>query len=152
MPTMNPGHTRCQASWYCESTLLSSQVPGQLGVNGSLGTPAPALWQLPVSLPFCFSLQQMSGGTNACLEGRPRNSLLIQLTSSWSAALLRTNPLQLESHGYWSGFLLLMGFLFCFGFIYLLICKYTVADFRHSRKGRQISLRMVVGHHMVAGI
>jgi hypothetical protein len=38
--------------------------------------------------------------------------------------------------------------------IYLLfsICKYTVAVFRHSRRGSQISLRMVVSHHMVAGI
>jgi hypothetical protein len=37
--------------------------------------------------------------------------------------------------------------------IYLfIICKYTVAVFRHSRRGRQISLRMVVSHHVVAGI
>jgi hypothetical protein len=37
--------------------------------------------------------------------------------------------------------------------IYLLIiCKYTVAVFRHTRRGRQISLRMVVSHHVVAGI
>jgi hypothetical protein len=42
--------------------------------------------------------------------------------------------------------------LFIYLFIYLFICKYTVADFRHSRKGRQISLQMVVSHHMVAGI
>ena len=33
----------------------------------------------------------------------------------------------------------------------LLICKYTVAVFRHSRRGRQISLKMVVSHHVVAG-
>jgi hypothetical protein len=32
------------------------------------------------------------------------------------------------------------------------ICKYTVAVFRHSRRGHQISLRMVVSHHVVAGI
>jgi hypothetical protein len=38
-------------------------------------------------------------------------------------------------------------------FIYLfIICKYTVAVFRHSRRGRQISLRLVVSHHVVAGI
>jgi hypothetical protein len=38
-------------------------------------------------------------------------------------------------------------------FIYLfIICKYTVAVFRHSRGGRQILLRMVVSHHVVAGI
>jgi hypothetical protein len=37
--------------------------------------------------------------------------------------------------------------------IYLfIICKYIVAVFRHSRRGRQISLRMVVSHHVVAGI
>jgi hypothetical protein len=37
--------------------------------------------------------------------------------------------------------------------IYLFIlCKYIVAVFRHSRRGSQISLRMVVSHHVVAGI
>jgi hypothetical protein len=37
--------------------------------------------------------------------------------------------------------------------IYLfIICKYTVAVFRHSRRGRQIMLQMVVSHHVVAGI
>jgi hypothetical protein len=40
-------------------------------------------------------------------------------------------------------------------FIYLkdlfIICKYTVAVFRHSKRGHQISLRMVVSHHVVAG-
>jgi hypothetical protein len=36
--------------------------------------------------------------------------------------------------------------------IYLfIICKYTVAVFRHSRRGNQISLQMVVNHHVVAG-
>jgi hypothetical protein len=32
------------------------------------------------------------------------------------------------------------------------MCKYTVAVFRHSRRGSQISLWMVVSHHVVAGI
>jgi hypothetical protein len=41
---------------------------------------------------------------------------------------------------------------FFFFLIYLFICKYTVAVFRHSRRGSQISLRMVVSHHVVAGI
>jgi hypothetical protein len=37
--------------------------------------------------------------------------------------------------------------------IYLfIICVYTVAVFRHSRRGHQITLRMVVSHHVVAGI
>jgi hypothetical protein len=45
-------------------------------------------------------------------------------------------------------------FLFFFFLkIYLfIIWKYIVAVFRHSRRGRQISLRMVVSHHVVAGI
>jgi hypothetical protein len=33
-----------------------------------------------------------------------------------------------------------------------IICKYTVAVFRHPRRGRQISLQMAVSHHVVAGI
>ena len=44
-------------------------------------------------------------------------------------------------------------FFFFFLKIYLfIICKYTVAVFRHSRRGRQILLQMVVSHHVVAGI
>jgi hypothetical protein len=44
-------------------------------------------------------------------------------------------------------------FFFFFLKIYLfIICKYTVAVFRHSRRGNQISLQMVVSHHVVAGI
>ena len=36
--------------------------------------------------------------------------------------------------------------------IYLFtICKYIVAVFRHSRRRSQISLQMVVSHHVVAG-
>jgi hypothetical protein len=33
-----------------------------------------------------------------------------------------------------------------------IICKYTVAVFRQSRRGSQIFLWMVVSHHVVAGI
>jgi hypothetical protein len=39
-----------------------------------------------------------------------------------------------------------------FFFFRFIICKYTVAVFRHSRRGRQIFLQMVVSHHVVAGI
>jgi hypothetical protein len=35
---------------------------------------------------------------------------------------------------------------------FIIIHKYTVAVFRHTRRGRQISLQMVVSHHVVAGI
>jgi hypothetical protein len=44
-------------------------------------------------------------------------------------------------------------FFFFFLKIYLfIICKYTVAVFRHSRRGSQILIKMVVSHHVVAGI
>jgi hypothetical protein len=37
--------------------------------------------------------------------------------------------------------------------IYLFyVCKYTVAVFRHTGRGHQISLQMVVSHHVVADI
>jgi hypothetical protein len=37
--------------------------------------------------------------------------------------------------------------------IYLfIVCKYTVAVLRYSRRGHQVSLWMVVSHHVVAGI
>jgi hypothetical protein len=41
---------------------------------------------------------------------------------------------------------------FLFKMIYLFyLCEYTVAVFRHSRRGHQISLQMVVSHHVVVG-
>jgi hypothetical protein len=36
--------------------------------------------------------------------------------------------------------------------LFIIISKYTVAVFRHTRRGRHISLPMVVSHHVVAGI
>jgi hypothetical protein len=33
----------------------------------------------------------------------------------------------------------------------LYVSEYTVAVFRHTRRGQQISLQMVVSHHVVAG-
>ena len=55
-------------------------------------------------------------------------------------------------------FLNMIGVLFFFLLFFLkkiylfTICKYTAAVFRHSRRGRQILLQMVVSHHVVAGI
>ena len=43
-------------------------------------------------------------------------------------------------------------FSFFFFFQRFIICKYTVAVFRDTRRGRQISLGMVVSHHVIAGI
>jgi hypothetical protein len=42
--------------------------------------------------------------------------------------------------------------LFVFKDLFIIICKYTVALFRHTRRGYQISLQMVVSYHVVAGI
>jgi hypothetical protein len=33
--------------------------------------------------------------------------------------------------------------------LFIVICKYTVAVFRHTRRGCQISLQMVVSHHVL---
>jgi hypothetical protein len=42
-------------------------------------------------------------------------------------------------------------FFFFFLKIYLFyVCEYTVAIFRHTRRGHQIPLQMVVSHHVVA--
>jgi hypothetical protein len=41
---------------------------------------------------------------------------------------------------------------FVFKDLFIIKSKYTVAVFRHTRRGRQISLQMVVSHHVVAGI
>jgi hypothetical protein len=47
----------------------------------------------------------------------------------------------------------LMQFTFTIFFnLFIIISKYTVAVFRCIRRGRQISLWMVVSHHVVAGI
>jgi hypothetical protein len=37
-------------------------------------------------------------------------------------------------------------------YLFIICLKYTVAVFRHSRRGCQILLWMVVSHHVVAGI
>jgi hypothetical protein len=52
-------------------------------------------------------------------------------------------------------FALIFGFCCCcfkiYLFIYLFhVCEYTVTVFRHIRRKRQILLRMVVSHHVVA--
>ena len=48
-------------------------------------------------------------------------------------------------------FSLFIFFLF-FKDLFIFISKYTVAVFRCTRRGRQISLRIVVSHHVVAGV
>jgi hypothetical protein len=36
--------------------------------------------------------------------------------------------------------------------LFIIIHKYTVAVFRHTRRGHHISLQVVVSHHVVVGI
>jgi hypothetical protein len=58
-----------------------------------------------------------------------------------------------RQHLFWSWTKINRSFFFFFFLIYLfIICKYTVAVFRRTRRGHQISLQMVVSHHVVAGI
>jgi hypothetical protein len=47
--------------------------------------------------------------------------------------------------------LIILGKIFLKRFIYYLYIS-SLAVFRHPRRGHQISLRMVVSHHVVAGI
>jgi hypothetical protein len=35
--------------------------------------------------------------------------------------------------------------------IYFYVYEYTIVIFRHTRRGRQITLKMVLSHHVVAG-
>ena len=44
-----------------------------------------------------------------------------------------------------------LGFFFFLKIYLFYLYEYTVAVFRHTRKGCQISLQMVVSHHVVAG-
>jgi hypothetical protein len=41
---------------------------------------------------------------------------------------------------------------FSFQDLFIIIHRYTVAVFRCTRRGHQISLQVVVSHHVVAGI
>jgi hypothetical protein len=49
-------------------------------------------------------------------------------------------------------FFFLFFFFFFFLKIFIYYYKYTVADFKHTIRGCQISLWVVVSHHVVAGI
>jgi hypothetical protein len=57
-----------------------------------------------------------------------------------------------EHHEFFAAFSVISSLFFFFKIYLFIICKYIVAVFRHSRRGSQISLRMVVSHHVVAGI
>jgi hypothetical protein len=50
-----------------------------------------------------------------------------------------------------SFFSVVIAYIYVFFKDLFIICKYTVTVFRHPRRGHQISLRMVVSHHVVVG-
>jgi hypothetical protein len=77
------------------------------------------------------------------------SSKLVWTTWGGGAGGERNNRLDSDKDFYFFWFFFIGFFLKVYLFI---ICKYTVAVFRHSRRGHQISLQMVVSHHVVAGI
>jgi hypothetical protein len=54
--------------------------------------------------------------------------------------------------GVWEDTFLFLPFFFNDLLIYLFhVYKYTLAVFRHTRRGHQMPLQIVVSHHVVAG-
>jgi hypothetical protein len=44
-----------------------------------------------------------------------------------------------------------IGFGFCLFHLFIYVYEYTVATFRHTRRGHHIPLQMVASHHVIAG-
>jgi hypothetical protein len=84
----------------------------------------------------------------------PAAELSCQVT--WEESLNRGLSRQgwpMDRPGGWDGgrvLLLLLLFFFFLG-LFIYIYNYTLAFFRHTRRGHQIPLQMVVSHHVVAG-
>jgi hypothetical protein len=111
--------------------------------------------KLPSKFSFLFHTHlpqhQCSKGTN--ISSGNWEGVLMPIITTLGRQARRVRSSGLSSPGRGSFRPLVCFFVFVFLKIYLLvICKYTVAVFRHSRRGSQISLRMVVSHHVVAGI
>jgi hypothetical protein len=67
--------------------------------------------------------------------------------------IFRTSTRSHPPHSLWSALLTLASpCLLWPKDLFIIIHKYTVADFRCTRRGWQISLRVVVSHHVVAGM
>jgi hypothetical protein len=118
------------SSWYWRSRWVWAVRPVGPGSQCSLlliVSPAPAVWEL---LPL---VDGMGWGLLEVREQLLEVSSLLPLHCRLSVVL--------HKH-----------FFLLFLKIYLfIICKYIVAVLRHSRRGHQISLWMVVSHHVVAG-
>jgi hypothetical protein len=106
-------------------------------VTVQLGCPASELQGFPC---ICVPSSELHGHTD-------KPGLLGRSSCLWDrhfTTLRAESPPQLYSH--------ISFFFFFFKDLFIIICKYTVVVFRHSRGGSQISLQMVVSHHVVAGI
>jgi hypothetical protein len=68
---------------------------------------------------------------------------LLQITK-----ISQSNPNRITFSFLYVSFFLLKIYLFVYLFN---VYDYTVAVFRHTRRGHQIPLQMVVSHHVVAG-
>jgi hypothetical protein len=136
-----PGHS---------PSFLCSALVGRL--SNSEGERRNERWdEAPVPTPQLF-VRLEKHHSRGCGKGL-RNSEIFQTDGLERCCLLLWLVAQQE--GFFSSCFWLVGwFLFLFFFLkdLFIICKYTVAVFRHSRRGRQVSLWMVVSHHVVAGI
>jgi hypothetical protein len=94
------------------------------------------------------SAQSPGEAPSAVVLGRPHT---VTLLYSFSYSVM-VDPSPQHTHIHPVKSLLLRNCNFFGQDLFFIICKYTVAVFRHSRRGSQISLQMVVSHHVVAGI
>ena len=98
----------------------------------------------------CFCMWVCVGTENASNQ-----TWVLCKSNTWTLWLSHLQP-QEWAFPVWISADILLSALFIFLIfkkIYLfIICKYTVAVFRHSRRESQISLWTVVSHHVVAGI
>jgi hypothetical protein len=93
----------------------------------------------------------VGSGNQTQVIGLARHESLSTEASSCSMAQLSSPPHFLSFFLLWLSFQILNFFFFFFKIYLFIICKYTVAVFKRTRRGRQISLWMVVSHHVVAG-
>jgi hypothetical protein len=71
--------------------------------------------------------------------------------SNWAKQLINDQALVCKVRGDFLSLSLSLSLFLRFIYLFI-ICKYTVAIFRHTRRGHQITSQMVVSHHVVAGI
>ena len=74
--------------------------------------------------------------------------VMVLLLDGWSLLVVR--PGAINQSAYRPIFCTLLPNHIIFFLNLFITCKYTVAVFRHTRRGRQILLQMVVSYHVVA--